>query len=68
MERTRARRGHEYNVKPQVLLAHVLVQISPATIRAHQLYNYAARHAGERVKPTATAIKKAIVMAGACKN
>lgn len=48
----------EYNVKPQVLLAHVLVQsyLNEEYSRT-QLYNDAARHAGERVKPVATAIK-----------
>ena len=47
----------EYNVKPQVLLAHVLVQSYLGDYSRTQLYNDAARHAGERVKPTATAIK-----------
>ncbi len=47
----------EYNVKPQVLLAHVLVQSCLGDYSRTQLYNDAARHAGERVKPTATAIK-----------
>jgi len=47
----------EYNVKPQVLLAHVLVQSYLGDYSRNQLYNDAARHAGERVKPTATAIK-----------
>ncbi len=47
----------EYNVKPQVLLAHVLVQSYLKEYSRTQLYNDAARHAGERVKPTASAIK-----------
>lgn len=47
----------EYNVKPHVLLAHVLVQSYIGDYSRTQLYNDAARHAGERVKPTATAIK-----------
>jgi len=47
----------EYNVKPQVLLAHVLVQTYLGEYNRTQLYNDAARHAGERVKPTALAIK-----------
>jgi hypothetical protein len=49
--------AEEYNVKPQVLLAHVLVQSYLGEYSRTQLYNDAARHAGERVKPTATAIK-----------
>lgn len=47
----------EYNVKPHVLLAHVLVQSYLGDYSKTQLYSDAARHAGERVKPTATAIK-----------
>ncbi len=47
----------EYNVKPQVLLAHVMVQSYLGDYSRNQLYNDAARHAGERVKPTAAAIK-----------
>jgi hypothetical protein len=47
----------EYNVKPQVLLAHVLVQSYLGDYTRTDLYNDAARHAGERLKPTATAIK-----------
>ncbi len=47
----------EYNVKPQVLLAHVLVQSYLNEYSRTQLYNDAARHAGERVKPTSAAIK-----------
>ncbi len=47
----------EYNVKPHVLLAHVLVQSYLGDYSRTQLYNDAARHAGERVKPTGTAIK-----------
>ncbi|MFN0175177.1 MAG: hypothetical protein ACKVU0_11055 [Saprospiraceae bacterium] len=47
----------EYNVKPQVLLAHVLVQSYLSDYSRTQLYNDAARHAGERVKPIAAAIK-----------
>ena len=47
----------EYNVKPQVLLAHVLVQSYLNDYSQAQLQRDAARHAGERVKPTATAIK-----------
>lgn len=47
----------EYNVKPQVLLAHVLVQTYLGDYNRNQLYSDAARHAGERIKPTATAIK-----------
>ncbi|MBC7778184.1 MAG: hypothetical protein H7246_22315 [Phycisphaerae bacterium] len=47
----------EYNVKPQVLLAHVLVQSYLGDYSRNQLYNDAARHAGERLKPTAAAIK-----------
>ncbi|MFN0037583.1 MAG: hypothetical protein ACKVUS_21175 [Saprospiraceae bacterium] len=47
----------EYNVKPQVLLAHVLVQSYLGDYSRNQLYNDAARHAGERVKPTSAAIK-----------
>ncbi len=47
----------EYNVKPQVLLAHVLVQSYLSEYTRNQLYADAARHAGERIKPTATAIK-----------
>ena len=47
----------EYNVKPQVLLAHVLVQAYLGDYSRTQLYNDAARHAGERLKPTGTAIK-----------
>lgn len=49
--------AEEYNVKPQVLLAHVLVQSYLGEYSRTQLYNDAARHAGERVKPTAAAIK-----------
>jgi len=47
----------EYNLKPQVLLAHVLVQSYLGDYNRNQLFNDAARHAGERLKPTATAIK-----------
>lgn len=47
----------EYNVKPQVLLAHVLVQSYLGEYTRTALYQDAARHAGERIKPTATAIK-----------
>jgi len=47
----------EYNIKPQVLLAHVLVQSYLGEYSRTQLYNDAARHAGERVKPNATAVK-----------
>lgn len=47
----------EYNLKPQVLLAHVLVQSYLSEYSRTQLYNDAARHAGERVKPTAAALK-----------
>ncbi len=47
----------EYNVKPHVLLAHVMVQSYLGDYSRNQLYNDAARHAGERVKPTAAAIK-----------
>jgi hypothetical protein len=47
----------EYNLKPQVLLAHVLVQRYLGEYSREQLYQDAARHAGERVKPTASAMK-----------
>lgn len=47
----------EYNVKPQVLLAHVLVQTYLGDYSRNQLYDHAARHAGERIKPVATALK-----------
>lgn len=47
----------EYNVKPQVLLAHVLVQTYLGDYSRNQLYADAARHAGERIKPVATALK-----------
>ena len=47
----------EYNVKPQVLLAHVLVQAYLNDYSRNQLYNDAARHAGERLKPVSTAVK-----------
>lgn len=47
----------EYNVKPQVLLAHVLVQSYLDDYSREDLYTDAARHAGERVKPVAAAIK-----------
>jgi hypothetical protein len=47
----------EYNLKPQVLLAHVLVQRYLGDYSREQLYQDAARHAGERVKPTASAVK-----------
>lgn len=49
--------SEEYNLKPQVLLAHVLVQNYLGDYTRTQLYNDAARHAGERLKPTATAVK-----------
>jgi hypothetical protein len=47
----------EYNLKPQVLLAHVLVQSYLGDYSRNALYNDAARHAGERLKPVATATK-----------
>ncbi|MFN0217150.1 MAG: hypothetical protein ACKVT2_23070 [Saprospiraceae bacterium] len=47
----------EYNVKPQILLAHVLVQSYLGEYTRTELYNDAARHAGERIKPSSTAIK-----------
>ncbi|MBL7808806.1 MAG: hypothetical protein JNN28_13380 [Saprospiraceae bacterium] len=47
----------EYNLKPQVLLAHVLVQSYLGDYSRTELYNDAARHAGERLKPVSTAIK-----------
>lgn len=47
----------EYNLKPQVLLAHVLVQSYLGEYSRSQLYKDAARHAGERVKPTSAAMK-----------
>ena len=47
----------EYNVKPQVLLANVLVQSYLGDYSRSQLYNDAARHAGDRIKPVALAVK-----------
>jgi hypothetical protein len=47
----------EYNIKPQVLLAHVLVQSYLGRYTQAQLEQDAARHAGERLKSTATALK-----------
>jgi hypothetical protein len=49
--------SEEYNLKPQVLLAHVLVQSYLGEYTRNELYNDAARHAGERLKPVATAVK-----------
>lgn len=49
--------AEEYNLKPQVLLAHVLVQSYLGEYTRNDLYNDAARHAGERLKPVAAAIK-----------
>ncbi|MBN8677904.1 MAG: hypothetical protein J0M29_06740 [Chitinophagales bacterium] len=47
----------EYNLKPQVLLAHVLVQSYLGEYNRSNLYNDAARHAGERLKPVNTTVK-----------
>jgi hypothetical protein len=47
----------EYNVKPQVLLAHVLVQAYLGDYSRNELYADAARHAGERIKPVSSALK-----------
>lgn len=47
----------EYNVKPQVLLAQALVQSYLGDYSREQLYADAARHAGDRIKPTAVAVK-----------
>ncbi|MCC7467136.1 MAG: hypothetical protein IT261_12740 [Saprospiraceae bacterium] len=49
--------AEEYNLKPQVLLAHVLVQSYLGEYTRNELYQDAARHAGERLKPVATAVK-----------
>ena len=49
--------AEEYNLKPQVLLAHVLVQSYLGEYTNNDLQNDAARHAGERLKPVATAVK-----------
>lgn len=47
----------EYNVKPQVLLAHLIVQSYLGDYTRDQLYRDAAKHAGERLKPVSSAIK-----------
>ena len=47
----------EYNVKPQVLLAHLIVQSYLGDYTRDQLYRDAAKHAGERLKPISSAVK-----------
>lgn len=48
----------EYNVKPQALLANVLVQSYLGNYTTAQLQQDAARHAGDRVMPAANAAKR----------
>jgi hypothetical protein len=47
----------EYNIKPQVLLAHVLVQSYLGGYSKSDFNDDVARHAGERVKPVSAALK-----------
>ena len=49
--------SEEYNIKPQVLLAHVLVQSYTGSYSKSQLRRDAVQHAGERVKPVSAAVK-----------
>jgi len=49
--------SEEYNIKPQVLLAHVLVQSYTGSYSKNQLRRDAVQHAGERVKPVSAAVK-----------
>lgn len=48
----------EYNVKPQVLLANVVVQSYLGNYSQSQLSQDAAQHAGDRVMPAASAAKR----------
>ncbi|MCC6281610.1 MAG: hypothetical protein IT262_13475 [Saprospiraceae bacterium] len=49
--------SEEYNIKPQVLMAHVLVQAYAGSYSRSQLNRDAAQHAGERVKPLSAVLK-----------
>ncbi len=48
----------EYNVKPQVLLANVIVQSYLGSYSKSQLNQDAAQHAGDRVMPASNAAKR----------
>lgn len=48
----------DYNVKPQALLANVVVQSYLGTYSSSQLQADAARHAGDRVMPAVNAAKR----------
>ncbi len=49
--------AEDYNVRPQVLLAHVLVQSYVGNYSKGQLKQDASRHAGEQIKSVAAALK-----------
>lgn len=49
--------SEEYNIKPHVLMAHVLVQSYAGSYSKSQLNRDAAQHAGERVKPLSAVLK-----------
>ncbi len=49
--------SEEYNIKPHVLMAHVLVQSYAGSYSKGQLNRDAVQHAGERVKPVSAALK-----------
>jgi hypothetical protein len=50
--------AEEYNVRPQVLLAHAIAHAYVGPYTRHQLEQDAARHGGERVMSVSAAIKK----------
>lgn len=49
--------AEDYNVKPQVLLAHVLVQSYVGSYSMSQLKRDASQHAGEQIKSVSAALK-----------
>jgi hypothetical protein len=49
--------AEDYNVKPQVLLAHVIVQSYVGNYSKSQLKRDASQHAGEQIKSVASALK-----------
>lgn len=49
--------SEEYNIKPQVLMAHVVVQSYTGSYSKNQLRRDAVQHAGERIKPVSAAVK-----------
>lgn len=49
--------AEEYSIKPQILMAHVLVQAYTGAYSKSQLKRDAVQHAGERVKPLSSALK-----------